>query len=185
MAERRMFAKTIIDSDAFLDMPVSARLLYYDLAMRADDDGFVNSPKKIIRFTGTSDEDLKILEGKKFVISFESGVVVIKHWRVHNYLRKDTYTETKYKDEKKLLYLDENNAYSLNEHPVNEPSTSRGRVVDEPSTSRQRAVDTGKVSKGNSNRDRAAKAASPSKKVYTDDSYDESVEVLKNLVEGI
>ena len=113
MAERRMFAKTIIDSDAFIDMPTSARLLYYDLAMRADDDGFVNSPKKIIRMTGASDDDLSVLILKKFIIPFESGVVVIKHWRIHNYIRKDTYNETAYKDEKSTLILDENKAYKL------------------------------------------------------------------------
>lgn len=111
MAERRMFAKTIIDSDAFLDMPVTARLLYYDLSMRADDDGFVNSPKKIMRMIGASPDDLSILALRKFVLPFESGVVVIKHWRIHNYIRKDTYSETKYKEEKATLELDENNAY--------------------------------------------------------------------------
>ena len=120
MAERRMFAKTIIDSDAFLDMPTSARLLYYDLSMRADDDGFINSPKKIIRMTGASDDDLKVLIAKKFVIPFENGIVVIKHWKIHNYIAKDRYTETKYKKEKAMLKLDENNAYTLSEgKPLN------------------------------------------------------------------
>ena len=120
MAERRMFAKTIIDSDAFLDMPTSARLLYYDLSMRADDDGFINSPKKIIRMTGASDDDLKVLIAKKFVIPFENGIVVIKHWKIHNYIAKDRYTETKYKEEKAMLQLDENNAYTLSEgKPLN------------------------------------------------------------------
>jgi hypothetical protein len=127
MAERRMFAKTIIDSDAFLDMPVTARLLYYDLAMRADDDGFVNSPKKIMKFVGATTDDLGILAMRKFIIPFENGVVVIKHWRIHNYIRKDTYKETPYKDEKALLELDENNAYRYVEE-------SRGRAVDEPWT---------------------------------------------------
>ena len=127
MAERRMFAKTIIDSDAFLDMPVTARLLYYDLAMRADDDGFVNSPKKIMKFVGATTDDLGILAMRKFIIPFDNGVVVIKHWRIHNYIRKDTYKETPYKDEKALLELDENNAYKYVEE-------SRGRAVDEPWT---------------------------------------------------
>ena len=127
MAERRMFAKTIIDSDAFLDMPVTARLLYYDLSMRADDDGFVNSPKKIMRIIGASQDDLAILCARKFIIPFDTGVVVIKHWRIHNYIRKDTYNETKYKDEKALLELDENNAYRLPEFP----STERPRIVND------------------------------------------------------
>ena len=116
-----MFAKTIIVSDAFLDMPVTARLLYYDLAMRADDDGFVNSPKKIMRMIGASQDDLTILGLRKFIIPFETGVVVIKHWKIHNYIRKDTYNETKYKEEKAELELDENNAYRL--LSVDEPST--------------------------------------------------------------
>lgn len=149
MAERRMFAKAIIDSDAFLDMPITARLLYYDLAMRADDDGFVNAPKKILRMVGCSVDDMKILAAKKFIIPFESGVVVIKHWRIHNYIRKDTYNETTYKDEKKQLHLDENKAYTLNpDKPVlpddttnDDPPTIRPRPVDEPSTPRPRSVD--------------------------------------------
>jgi uncharacterized phage protein (TIGR02220 family) len=108
-----MFAKTIIDSVAFLDMPISARLLYYDLAMRADDDGFINSPKKIMKFIGATNDDMNILILRKFIIPFDNGVVVIKHWRIHNYIRKDTYNETSYKEEKAMLELDENKAYRL------------------------------------------------------------------------
>ena len=111
MAERRMFAKTIIDSDAFLDMPMSARLLYYDLGMRADDDGFINSPKKIMRMIGATNDDMNILIARKFVIPFESGVVVIKAWRINNYLRSDRYNKTKYVEEKSQLVLDENGMY--------------------------------------------------------------------------
>ena len=113
MAERRMFAKTIIDSDAFLEMPISARLLYYDLSMRADDDGFLNNPKKIQRMIGCSEDDLKLLIAKNFIIPFESGVVVIKHWKIHNYIRNDRYKETVYKEEKALLETKENKAYTL------------------------------------------------------------------------
>lgn len=113
MPERRMFAKTIIDSDAFLDMPISAQLLYFHLSMRADDDGFINKPKTIMRVCGCKDDDIKILFAKKFVIPFESGIVVIKHWRIHNYIRKDTYTETKYKEEKAMLETDENGSYRM------------------------------------------------------------------------
>lgn len=121
-----MFAKTIIDSDMFLDMPVTARLLYYDLAMRADDDGFVNSPKKIMRMIGASQDDLGILAMKKFIIPFDNGVVVIKHWRIHNYIRKDTYNETTYTEQKALLKLDDNKEYVF----VDEPSTERGLPED-------------------------------------------------------
>lgn len=123
MAERRMFAKTIIDSDAFLDMPVTAQLLYFHLAMRADDDGFVNKPKSILRMTGCKDDDLSLLFIKKFLIPFESGIVVIKHWKIHNYIAKDRYRETKYKEEKATLSLDENNSYTTCIQPVYEVET--------------------------------------------------------------
>lgn len=113
MAERRMFAKTIIDSDAFLDMPTSTQLLYFHLGMRADDDGFINKPKTIMRMINSSDDDMKVLITKKFVIPFETGVVVIKHWKIHNYIQNDRYSETKYKEEKEQLLLDENKAYKL------------------------------------------------------------------------
>ena len=118
MAERRMFARTIIDSDAFLDMPHSTQLLYFHLSMRADDDGFINNPKNIMRMIGCKDDDLSVLTAKKFIIPFESGVVVIKHWRIHNYIAKDRYKETKYKDEKATLLIDENNAYTTCIQPV-------------------------------------------------------------------
>ena len=108
MAERRMFAKTIIDSDAFLDMPLSTQALYFHLSMRADDDGFINNPKKIQRMVGCSDDDLKLLCAKNFIIPFESGIVVIKHWRIHNYIRNDRYKPTTYADEKAQLTVKEN-----------------------------------------------------------------------------
>ena len=108
-----MFAKTIIDSDAFIDMPPSSQALYFHLAMRADDDGFINNPKAIMRIVGAKDDDIKLLIAKKFIIPFESGVVVIKHWRIHNYIQNDRYTETKYLDEKNQLIINEKNGYSL------------------------------------------------------------------------
>lgn len=123
MAERRMFAKTIIDSDAFLDMPATTQLLYFHLSMRADDDGFINNPKSIMRNARCNDDDLKLLIVKKFIIPFESGVVVIKHWKIHNYIAKDRYTETKYKEEKATLALDENKAYTTCIQPVYELET--------------------------------------------------------------
>ena len=126
-----MFAKTIIDSDAFLEMPVTSQLLYFHLSMRADDDGFVNKPKSLMRMVGCKDDDLKLLFVKKFLIPFESGVVVIKHWKIHNYIRKDTYTETKYKEEKATLELDENSAYRLAEAT---PLQLRDESVTSPST---------------------------------------------------
>jgi hypothetical protein len=132
MAERRMFSKSIIDSDAFLDMPMSARLLYYDLSMRADDDGFVNSPKKITRITGATQQDIDVLIANKFIIPFDDkGIVVIKHWFIHNYIRKDMYKETNYKEEKALLERDENNAYTL---ALNEVVTLPLQTCNEPVT---------------------------------------------------
>lgn len=113
MAERRMFAKTIIDSDAFLDMPMSAQALYFHLAMRADDDGFINNPRKVMRMIGAGDDDAKILLAKRFIIHFDSGVVVIKHWRIHNYIQKDRYKPTVYQEEKAQLSQKDNGAYTL------------------------------------------------------------------------
>lgn len=112
MAERRMFAKTIVLSDAFLDMPLSARCLYFTLGMLADDDGFVNNPKSIMRQVGASLDDMHLLIGKRFILTFDSGVIVIKHWRIHNYIQKDRYKESKYIEEKATLMVDEKGAYT-------------------------------------------------------------------------
>lgn len=112
MAERRMFAKTIIDSDAFLDMPLSTQALYFHLSMRADDEGFVNNPKKIARMIGADEDSLKLLIMKHFLIPFESGIVVIKHWRIHNYIQKDRAKPTAYQEERQTLTVKENGAYT-------------------------------------------------------------------------
>lgn len=112
MAEKRMFTQKIIDSDAFLDMPLSAQALYFHLAMRADDDGFVNNPKKITRYIGSAEDDLKMLLAKRFIIIFESGVIVIKHWRMHNAIKKDRYHPTDYREEYARLETKENGAYT-------------------------------------------------------------------------
>ena len=114
MAEKRMFTQKIIDSDAFLDMPLSTQALYFHLNMRADDDGFVNNPKRIQRTVGASEDDLKLLIVKRFVIGFDSGVIVIKHWRMHNTLRKDRYNPTQYQEELSTLAIKENNVYTEN-----------------------------------------------------------------------
>lgn len=137
MAQKRMFSKTIIDSDAFLDMPHSTQLLYFHLNMRADDDGFINNCKNIMRMVGCKEDDLKILITKKFVLPFESGVIVIKHWRIHNYIQNDRYTETKYKEEKAMLSLDENKAYTLEEgqciqngYSLDTQNKSKNKILD-------------------------------------------------------
>lgn len=114
MAERRMFTQKIVDSDAFLDMPLSTQALYFHLNMRADDDGFVNNPKRIQRTIGASEDDLKLLIAKRFLLVFESGIVVIKHWRMHNLLRKDRYNATQYQEEMAQLDLKDNGSYTEN-----------------------------------------------------------------------
>lgn len=112
MAERRMFSKTIIDSDAFLDMPLSTQALYFHLSMRADDEGFVGNPRKILRMIGASEDDIKILIMKRFILTFDSGIVVIKHWKIHNYIQNDRFKETTYLEEKATLTLDGKRAYT-------------------------------------------------------------------------
>lgn len=111
MANKRMFSIDIVSSDAFLDMPTSSRELYFQLGMYADDEGFVN-PKKILRMINASEDDLKILIAKRFVLPFESGVVVIKHWLIHNTIRMDRFSTTQYKEEKSRLFIKENKAYT-------------------------------------------------------------------------
>lgn len=111
MAQRRLFSQAIVESDAFLDMPISSQALYFHLGMHADDDGFIN-PKKIMRMIGAPPDDLNVLLTKRFVLRFESGVVVIKHWLIHNTIRQDRYKETMYLEEKSLLKLKENKAYT-------------------------------------------------------------------------
>lgn len=143
MAERRMFAKTIIDSDAFLDMPLSTQALYFHLSMRADDDGFINSPKKVQRMVGCGDDDLKLLIAKNFLIPFESGVVVIKHWKIHNYIRNDRYKPTVYKEEKSQLYLKANNAYTLDKTLGIPSDIPNGRQVE---TQVRDSIELGKIS---------------------------------------
>lgn len=115
MAERRMFAKSIVLSDAFLDMPLSARCLYFTLGMFADDDGFVGSPKGIMRQCGASQDDMLVLLQKRFVLSFDSGVIVIKHWRMNNYLQNDRHKTTSYIEELNTLEIDEKGAYTEKE----------------------------------------------------------------------
>lgn len=130
MAERRMFTQKIVDSDAFLDMPLTAQALYFHLNMRADDDGFVNNPKKIQRMIGAAEDDLKLLIAKRFLLAFENGVVVIKHWRMHNLLRKDRHNPTQYQEQMEQLLLKGNGSYTENieipaiEEPDNQVTTT-------------------------------------------------------------
>lgn len=117
MAQKRMFDKTITNNDKFLEMPDSTQNLYFHLSMEADDDGFVDNWKSVMRMTGKKEDDLKLLIAKSFIIPFETGVIVIKHWRINNYLRKDRYNSTKYFKEKSQLIIEKNQEYSLiNQH---------------------------------------------------------------------
>lgn len=123
MAERRMFSKAIIDSDMFLDMPLTAQALYFHMSMRADDDGFVDNPKKIQRMVGASDDDFKLLIAKQFLIVFDNGIIVIKHWKIHNYIQKDRYKPTIYQNERAQLYEEKNKMYTLCKPTENELET--------------------------------------------------------------
>ena len=132
MAQRRMFNKTITNNDNFLEMPDSSQNLYFHLSMNADDDGFVDNWKSIIRMTGHKEDDLKILIAKQYIIPFESGVIVIRHWRLNNYLQKDRITPTNYKEEKALLTTDLNNVYNLDTkciHSIDKNSIDKKRFV--------------------------------------------------------
>ena len=113
MAQRRMVSLKIVDTDKFLEMPQTAQCLYFHLLVRADDDGFIGSVRKIMRILGNTDDDLKILIAKQYVIPFQSGVCVIKDWLIHNYIRSDRYNETIYKNEKLLINKGEDASYEL------------------------------------------------------------------------
>lgn len=114
MADKRMFSSKIVQSDSFLEMNLSAQALYFHLCLSADDEGFVGKPKTITRMIGADLNDLQTLIKHKFLLLFESGVVVIKHWRINNVIRKDRRKSTTYLKEKSLLNLTDNESYSFN-----------------------------------------------------------------------
>lgn len=143
MAKRRMFSLDIIDTDLFMEMPQSSRLLYYELCMRADDDGFVSSPKKIMKMVGCNEDDFRVLTTKQFIIPFDTGIVVIKHWKIHNYIQKDRYKETIYLDEKNELYQEKNGTYTK---CIQDGYTGKDRLE-------LGKVSIGKVSQGNNDHD--------------------------------
>ena len=113
MAERRMFSKSITESDAFLDLPFSAQALYFHMAMNADDEGFINSSRRICGMCGAQENDLKILVAKGFMIHFDSGIYVIKHWKINNKIRGDRVKDTNYPEEKAQLVEKSTGVYSL------------------------------------------------------------------------
>lgn len=112
MAERRMMSKSIIKSDTFLDMPATTQNLYFHMLLDADDDGFINAPKSIMRMIGAKEDDMKVLVAKQFVIPFESGVVVIKDWKIHNYIQNDRYKPSTL-PERDLLNIQKDKTYTL------------------------------------------------------------------------
>lgn len=133
MAVKRMFSNKVLDTDAFLDMPLSAQALYFHLNLRADDDGFISNPKRIQTYVGASEDDLKLLVLKRFLIAFPDGVMVIKHWRMHNTIRKDRYTPTAYVEDLEMLGIKENSAYTLDGNqmaPNGIPTGSTGLGLD-------------------------------------------------------
>lgn len=123
MAQRRMFSKKVTDTDVFLDMPLSTQALYFHLNMHADDDGFIDNTKTIQRMIGSSDDDRKLLVAKQFLLPFENGLVVIKDWRVHNYIQGDRYHKTQYINEKSQLIVEENNMYTRRVQDVSNMDT--------------------------------------------------------------
>ena len=125
MAQKRMFNNSVVGSDEFLEMPDSSQNLYFHLSMQADDDGVVDNWKSIMRMTGKKEDDLKILITKSFIIPFDTGILVIRHWRLNNYIQKDRYKETIYKDEKQLLSTDSNNVYNLDTNCIHSIDKNR------------------------------------------------------------
>ncbi len=113
MGEHRMFSEKIINSDSFLDMPHSTQTLYFHLGMKADDEGFIDNPKAVMRHVKCNEDDLRLLFAKKYIIPFESGVVVVTHWRIHNKIRSDRKKDTTYIDEKSQLEIDKDGSYIL------------------------------------------------------------------------
>ena len=153
MAMRRMFSPQIVESDAFLDMPLTAQALYFHLGMNADDDGFI-SPRKIIRMLGAAEDDIKILLGKRFLLPCENGVVVIKHWNRNNLIRKDFYKPTEYIEQKAKLHVKENGIYTDDPEQGTLIVEPQKRPTDILLTEQQQPVNVGKVrlgkvSKGN------------------------------------
>ena len=148
-----MFSPDIVGSDAFLEMPTTSRELYFQLGMYADDDGFV-SPRKIMRMVGASDDDLKMLIAKRFVLPFENGVIVIKHWRMNNYIRKDIYKPTRYLEQRNSLLIKENGAYTFDKDQGKTLPEGHFKADNPMDTFRGRGVDVGKDRLGKDNKDK-------------------------------
>lgn len=128
MAQKRMFSNIITDTDRFLDMPASSQNLYFHLNMHADDDGFVDSPKRIMRNVGAGNDDMNVLLSKKFVLNFDSGIILIKDWKIHNVIRKDMYKPTVYTEEKSQIIVDDTKSYQLRNEYVPQNRLDKNRL---------------------------------------------------------
>lgn len=182
MKEHRMFSLFVIDSDAFLDMPLSAQAVYFHLCMRADDDGFVNNPKKIQRMIGGSEDDYKLLVAKQFLIPFETGVIVIKHWRLHNTIRKDMYKKTLCIQEAAMIEADESKVYQLRDGNVTDTARIRNVNVTEPARERddnvslrEDKISKDKISKVNNNSKCSNKGGMGEKEIVQQSSLTDSL----------
>ena len=152
MAQKRMFRLDVLETDAFMEMPLTTQALYFWLGLNADDDGFIGNPNMVTRNVGASSDDLKLLIAKGFLIQFADGVVVVKHWRMHNTLSANRYKETKYLEDKSILKIKDNKAYSLNSgNPIDDSHQiamgSRQTEKDEQKTSNRRTIDEQKTKK--------------------------------------
>lgn len=152
MAQKRMFRLDVLETDAFMEMPLTTQALYFWLGLKADDDGFIGNPNMVTRNVGASSDDLKLLIAKGFLIQFADGVVVVKHWRMHNTLSANRYKETKYLEDKSILKIKDNKAYSLNSgNPIDDSHQiamgSRQIEKDEQKTNNRRAIDEQKTKK--------------------------------------
>lgn len=174
MAQRRMFSKKVTDTDTFLDMPLSSQALYFHLNMHADDDGFIDNTKTIQRMIGSSEDDLKLLTVKQFIFPFETGVVVIKDWLVHNYIRKDTYNKTMYPNELEQLQVNDSGQYENQKFVT---STERPRIVDDTLTQ----VRLGKDRLGKDSKDILSGSEEPDRKNIQKSERDQMFETIWKL----
>ena len=151
MARKRMFRLDVLETDAFMDMPLTTQALYFHLNLRADDDGFIGNPNQIVRLIGAKEDDLKLLIAKRFVLVFEDGVIVIKHWRMHNTLSQNRYKETNFIEDKAMLRIKDNNSYTLDQNygQINDGKyieMSCRQVKDEQKTNKRQDIDEQKTS---------------------------------------
>lgn len=173
MAQRRMFSMQIVDTDSFMDMPLSTQALYFHLGMRADDDGFLDNARRIQRLVGASDDDMKLLLMKRFIIAFDSGVIVIRHWKVSNYIQKDRYRPTIHKREKAMLYLTADGAYTDDPEESAKPCLETGEKNALPDTGCDdgHKLDTDRVSKLDTDMDTKSENLYPNADTKTEDLY--------------